>query len=118
MKKKEFAKVLRYIARSILLLLTSFWFVFALLSGSEELGGGIKGVLLNSPNALPWLVLFVFVFIAWKWELIGGILITLIGCFTIFFFDALESPFVLLAISLPIILLGGCFIGSWYLTKK
>jgi len=38
MKKSTIAKPLRYFARSVLLLVTSFWFVFALLSGSGEAG--------------------------------------------------------------------------------
>ena len=37
------------------------------------------GVIKNSPNAAPWLGLLVFVFIAWKWELIGGVIFVLIG---------------------------------------
>ena len=51
-------KYTRYTARTILIFVSSFWFVFALLSGAEQYGGGIKGVMMNSPNALPWLVFF------------------------------------------------------------
>ena len=93
-------------------------FIFALLSGAEGYGGGLKGVIMNSPNSLPWLLLFVFVYVAWKWELVGGSLVALIGFFTIFMFDAFEEPFVFLAISLPLMLLGAFLIISWYLTKN
>ena len=62
----RFAKYLRYTARIILLIISSFWFVFALFSGSEMYGVGLKGVLMNSPNALPWLLLLVFNYIAYK----------------------------------------------------
>jgi hypothetical protein len=119
-KKKlmKTAKYLRYTARTVLLIVASFWFVFALLSGSEEYGGGLKGILMNSPNALPWLLLFAFVYVAWRWELIGGILVALMGLYTAFFFDALESPIVFLLISVPLMLLGGLFIASWHLTKN
>ena len=110
MQKSKIAKGLRYFARTVLLLVAIFWFVFALLSGSAELGGGWRGILENAPNAAPWAVLFILVFIAWKWEMIGGILIALLGILSIFMFDALEQPFVFLAISLPLILLGGCFL--------
>jgi len=71
----KIAKWLRYVARTVLVLVAGFWSVFALLSGAEEYGGGIKGVVMNSPNAIPWLLLFVFVWIVWKRELVGEILI-------------------------------------------
>ena len=61
MNKNKIAKILRYTARTILLFISIFWFVFALLSGAEEYGGGVKGIITNSPNALPWLLLFVLV---------------------------------------------------------
>ena len=117
-KTPKLAKYLRYTARTILLIVSSFWFVFALLSGSEKYGGGLKGILMNSPNALPWLLLFAFVYVAWRWELIGGILIALMGLYTAFFFDVLESPIVLLLISVPLMALGGALIASWHLAKK
>lgn len=112
------AKILRYVSRTILLTVSVFLFVFSLLSGAENYGGGLKGILANSPNALPWVFLFVLIYIAWKWELTGGILIASMGIFTIFFFNALESSFVLYFVSIPLIILGTALIISWYLTKK
>ena len=116
--KLKIANILRYTARSVLLTLASLIFVFALLSGSELYGGGLKGILMNSPNAIPWAILLAFAWIAWRWELLGGTIISLMGIFTIFMFDALEEPFVFLIISLPLIILGGFFIGSYYLTRS
>lgn len=113
------AKYLRGIARYTLLVVFSLVFVFALLSGSGDYGGGIKGIIMNSPNSAPWLVLLVFLFIAWKWELIGGILITLLGFVTMYFFcfpwKGFEFAFYL---SLVIIILGSMLILGWYLTRK
>ena len=114
----KLAKVLRYITRTVLLIISVFWFIFALLSGAEELGGGIIGIVRNSPNALPWLLLFVFVFVAWKWERIGGTIITAMGLLTIFLLDSYKEPFVFLLISLPLMILGSFLIISWYLTKE
>jgi hypothetical protein len=31
----------------------------ALLSGSKEYGGELKGIVMNSPNALPWVLVFI-----------------------------------------------------------
>ncbi len=116
--KTQLAKYLRYTARTILLIITALVFVFSLLSGSEEYGGGIKGILKNSPNALPWLLLFVFIYVAWKWELVGGAIVALMGVFTVFFFHSYRFPIVFFVISVPLIILGGFFIASWYLTRE
>jgi len=102
----------------VLIVVVTFWFIFALLSGSEEYGGGLKGIILNSPNALPWLLLGVLVYVAFKWELMGGLLIAGMGVFTVFFFNAYKSPLVFFAISVPLIVLGGLLIGIRYLTKQ
>ena len=117
-KTLKLAKYLHKTAIGILLIVSVFWFVFALLSGSADYGGGIKGVIMNSPNALPWLLLFAFVYVAWKWELVGGALILIMGLCTILAFDTFESPIAFLVISLPLIVLGSFLITSWYLTKK
>jgi hypothetical protein len=109
---KNLSKILNYSSRILLIIISVFWFVFALLSGAEEYGGGIKGILKNSPNALPWLILFFFVFLAWKKKLIGGIVILLIAVFTLFMFD---HPTALLLISLPLLISGGLLIVSHYL---
>ncbi len=95
-------------------------FVFALLSGALEYGGGLQGVIKNSPNALPWVALLVIVFIAWRWELVGGILIILVGIFAYWFVsfrgnDFNVAPFI---IFLLIILMGEFFLMSWFLRRK
>jgi hypothetical protein len=117
-KTIKIARWLRYVARTVLVIASVFWFVFALFSGAEGFGEGMKGVLINSPNALPWLLLFVLVWVVWKWELIGGILISVFGLVTVFFFDTYEEVISFLIISLPLILLGGSLIVSWCLTKR
>ncbi len=113
------AKYLRGIARYTLLVVFSLVFIFALLSGSGDYGGGIKGIIQNSPNSAPWLIFLVLLFIAWKWELIGGILITLLGFGAMYYFcipwKGFEFAFYL---SLVIIVFGSFFIISWYLRKK
>lgn len=118
MKVDKIAVYLRYTAGTVLLVLGILIFIFSLLSGSEQLGGGIQGIILNSPNALPWAFLLGFVYIAWRWELVGGSLIVLMGLFTLFFFKGFEHPFVLFAITIPLVVFGSFFIISWYLTRK
>ena len=118
-KKVKIANYLRYTARYVLLVLGILVFIFALLSGAEGYGGGIKGIIQNSPNAIPWVILLVLVYVAWKWELIGGTIITLIGFAMLYFFN-FRGPNVFLVtfiLCLAIIILGSFFIISWYLRK-
>ena len=114
----ELPKILRYTARTVLVMVSVFWFVFALLSGAERYGGGLIGLIKNSPNALPWLLLFGVVYMAWRWEIIGGLMIMLMGAFTIVQFDTLEFLFTFLAISLPLMTAGGGLMLSGYMTQK
>jgi hypothetical protein len=103
--------ILRHTARVFLILIALFFFVFALLSGAEEYGSGMWGIVQNSPNALPWLLLLILAGATWKWEKASGIIIILFGLFTLIAFDAFEEPFVLFVISLPLIILGGVLVG-------
>ncbi len=116
--QERFARKLRRMARILLLVLAILAFTFALLSGAGQAGEGISGIIMNSPNAIPWLVLFVFVLIAWKWELTGGFLIVAMGVASIFFFDTFKENrwLVLFFISLPLLVLGSFFIGAWGLS--
>lgn len=78
-------------------------------------------------HLVPSFILLVFLIIAWKWELVGGILFTLVG--------VVLSPFVfkmnynmnqsvsmsigiIAAITFPFIVVGVLFIISHYLKKK
>lgn len=101
MEKQKIGTILINCAKILLLVMTIIWLVFALLSGAES-----SGIFRNIPNALPWIVLLVFVLIAFRWQVAGGILIILFGIFTIIFFSAIEFIYILFIISLPIIILG------------
>ncbi len=117
--KLQIANILRNIARYTLLLLGLLTFTFALLSGAEKYGGGLSGIVKNSPNALPWTLLLLLIYIAWKWEWLGGILITILGLFLVYYFNFQGSHFYLgvFLITLSIAILGVCFILSSYLRK-
>ena len=86
-EESKTAKILRITALSILFILGALVFLFALLSGSEDYGGGFIGILKNSPNALPWLILLLFTLIARRWPLIGGGLIVLLSIALFLFFN-------------------------------
>ena len=60
------ANIFRNTAIYSLLIIGVLIFIFALLSGAESKGGGVVGIIKNSPNALPWVFLLVLVYVAWK----------------------------------------------------
>lgn len=118
-KNLKTANTFRFIARYSLLVLSVAVFVAALIFGSAEYGGGIIGIVKNSPNALPWALLLVVLFIAWKKEKIGGIMITLLGVALVYFFNFSGPNFwwstFVLTLLIPIF--GSFFLISWYLRK-
>lgn len=95
-------------------------FIFALLSGSENYGGGITGIIKNSPNALPYLALLILVYAGWRWPLIGGICITLLGFGLLYLFGIFGDTqnIVPLIVGLVPVFFGGMLILSWGLNKK
>jgi hypothetical protein len=111
------AVVLKNIARYVLLVLGMLTFLFALVSGSESFGGGVMGILKNSPNALPWLILLLLLWLAWKRELIGGLLLMSLGIGLFFFFYSSGGTFywIPFALTLLIVVLGVFFVISWML---
>ena len=119
---KKLANVFRYSARIILLLMGVVVFVFGLLSGAENSEGitAFSGIINNSPNAIPGAVILLFVFIAWKHELIGGILITLFGLFLVYFFNFSGNNFFITTFvaTLVITTFGIFFIFSWLIRKR
>ena len=78
---------IRKTTQILLLLITTLVFVFALLSGSEGYGEGFMGIVKNSPNALPWVLLFSFNYLVWKKELYGGIILVIFGLFITWLFN-------------------------------
>ncbi len=108
----------KIIARTGMLIFSAFWFGFALLSGAETFGAGMRGILHNSPNALPWFFLLIFTYMYWYYEIVSASLIILIGLVTLFYFDAFQSPFVLFAISIPILILGSTLLTTALLSRN
>lgn len=105
-------KTVYWVPRIGILVFAVLVFIFALLSGAEDYGGGLKGVLMNSPNSVPWLVLLGIVYIAWKWEKLGGWMLIAISIVFAFFFNAWENIGTSLIIILPIFLMGILFLVS------
>lgn len=97
---------LRIFARTWLALVTLFWLCFAATSGAEP---GLEGLVANLHNAWPWMGLLVLLFVAFRWEFVGGALVVAAGLWTVVFFNAWTQPLVLFIISVPIIAAGSAF---------
>jgi hypothetical protein len=76
-------KWMRYIARVLALIWACWWTFFGLIAGAGE-GYGPSGILAHA--AVPGLVFLVAAVIAWRWEVIGGILLLLEGLATLIVF--------------------------------
>ena len=116
----SYVNILKYVARCTLLLMASLLLVFSVVSGAEDYGGGLTGLPQNSPNALPWLVLILLIFIAWKYELLGGALIFLCGLWMVYFFNFSGPNFWWITFFLTALIpvMGLLFVLSWYLNKR
>lgn len=78
-------------------------------------------------HLIPSFILLAFLIIAWKWELIGGIIFMVIGLglspviFT-YNYKMNESVWmslgIIMAITIPFVIVGGLFIASHFLRKK
>ena len=90
----------------LLLFISSVLFFFALISGAEDLS--FQAILSNSPNAWPWFLLLLLNILAWKRPKIAGVLITLFGLLSTYYFNFTFGRFYLLVfvITLAITLIG------------
>lgn len=114
MKRSTSIRVLRYSARTVLVVVALLWFGFAVLSGAEN---GVGGLLENLSNALPWLLLFAIVYIVFRWELLGGVLAMVTSVASILFFNTWTVPVVLIGVSLPIMAAGVALIICYFLDR-
>jgi len=78
-------------------------------------------------HLIPTYILILFLVVAWKWELVGGLILMAFAlglCPFIYFHNyqmnhsVWESLSVILIINVPFILTGALFVYSYYLKKK
>lgn len=111
---------IKNLLKIILLVMSLLIFAFALMSGSEGFGGGITGIIKNSPNALPWLILLIVNYINYRNELIGGSIIIAFGIVANLYFNLIGPNFFLATFMVINIItfMGMFFVYSWYYEKK
>jgi len=118
-KLKKISNIFKWIGAIGSLSIGLLLFLFSLFSGAEVYGGGILGILKNSPNSIPWLLVIIFSLLGWKWNLIGGLLITITGI-SVFIFFFLLNPIIYIELAFlfgALILSGISFLLSWKYTR-
>lgn len=101
---------IRRIARALALIWACGWALFGLLAGIGE-GYDLVGVFRHT--AFPGLAFLVVALIAWRWEIVGGILLILEACGTLFLFWFSRTPEGFLTLTLPPLIAGVLFIVDW-----
>jgi len=97
--KSPMMRLLKTVSLAILTVPGLVWFGFSLLSVAQD---GLRGLIMNLPNALSWLDLLAIVGVALRWEFVGGLLALMAGIAAAAFFNALANPVVLLAVVAPL----------------
>ncbi|NND62447.1 MAG: hypothetical protein HKN48_04575 [Flavobacteriaceae bacterium] len=123
MEQNESLRYVRWamnFARYTLCVVSLVLLVFSLFSGAEAYGNGLSALVKNSPNALPWIALFVLSLIACKRHIFGGFLVVVIGLWMLYFYNFRGGNFFLTTfiITMLIPLLGFILIVTGYYLKK
>ncbi|MDD5529482.1 MAG: hypothetical protein PHX21_05570 [bacterium] len=124
---KKSIKLFHWLPRIICILAILFVSLFALDSFSPDLTIW-QQLLAFFMHLIPTYVLIIFLIVAWKRELIGGIILTLIGIgFSPFLFNlnykrnhfsVFQSLGIVMTIALPFIIVGILFIVSYIMKKN
>lgn len=112
------ANLFRSIARFTLLLLGMTMVSISIFTGALNYGITIDNILRNLPDAIPWFLLLFSLYIAWESELVGGIILLLLGLGGIFYMQASNhSTLPQETIMWGIVMSATLFILSWSLRR-
>lgn len=116
------ADIFRSIGRFGILVLGFTMVSIAIFSGALRSGITIANILSHLPDALPWLLLLFTLLLAWEYELVGGIIITILGLGGLYYFSAGNQTVVVNIFSeamlmWAVIIFGISFILSWALRQ-
>lgn len=99
----------RLLARALTLIWAGGWTIFGLLSG---IGEGYDGLGILRHATFPGLIFLLAAILAWRWQLVGGILLFLAGVGTLGVYGFTKTPAGLLTLTLPPIIAGVFFLGT------
>jgi hypothetical protein len=120
--RKRGIRWMRYLAVIVALLWAGFWTFFGLASGISE---GLSPVGILHHSIFPGLIFLISAIIAWRWNLVGGILLVLESLFVFVVYPMRFMDFPLITIllvlatmALPPMIAGILFIVSYKSTKS
>lgn len=115
---QSLANFFQTIARFGVLLIGMTMVSIAIFTGALNYGITIDNILRNLPNSIPWFLLLFTLLIAWDFELIGGLILLLLGIGGIFYMQASNQANLPQAtIMWGIVLFAILFIFSWSLRR-
>ncbi|MBN1651378.1 MAG: hypothetical protein JW857_08620 [Bacteroidales bacterium] len=112
------ANFFQSIARYGILIIGFGMVSIAIFTGAINYGITIDNILRNLPDAIPWFLLLVTLFLAWDFELIGGLVMLILGLGGIFYMQASnDATLPQFTIMLSITIFAVFFIVSWALRQ-
>lgn len=91
--------------------------VFSILSGAK--GSGVKDILLNIPNAFPWIILLGLFVVSFELRKIGAYLLIIYALLLGLFFKVYSNWQVFFIFILPVIILAiMILVSNWAIKKK
>ncbi|MBK7713068.1 MAG: hypothetical protein IPN67_06265 [Bacteroidales bacterium] len=110
-------KLLYWIPRILTILAILFMIMFSLdvFGGNEPVGRQLLGFLMHN---IPAFILTAILFVAWKWEVTGGVLFIVAAIAGSFFFRAFSGNPASLIVMIPFCIVGILFILHHSLLNK
>jgi len=107
------ANIFRSIARFGIIILGFTMISISIFTGALKYGITFDNILRNLPEALPWFLVLFTLLLAWEYEILGGIILFLLGIFGIYYFHATaHSTMVLIYMMWAVLTFGAFFIIS------
>jgi len=99
-------------ALGLIFLCGLWWVVFGLLCEWGHPVGMLMHIL------VPGLAYLAAGWLAWRWPLIGGTVLVLLGTYSVWFFHTYRNIFTLLLVSMPPIIAGLLFLVSYFIGRR
>jgi hypothetical protein len=81
----------RRVARIALAVVTLFWIIFGIIASTGQAQGGVGALFSGTNMLMPVGGIIILWFIAWKWEIPGGLLIIVASIFLAFYLKVFEG---------------------------
>lgn len=116
----KLGRTIKHIAIYGLIIVLVPLLLFSLVSGTEGYDNGIYGLIKNSPNAIPWIILIGLLFLSRSRAKLAGFFITAIGIGVVYFFNFSGPNFwwITLIVTSLIPFFGALILLSSYINKS